>query len=92
MREKEIEKYLGEQVKKLKGVSWKWTGTSGVPDRIVMLPGGQLMFVELKTAHGIVSPIQSVIHKRMKRLGFGVHVVRSKEDVDELLGCYKIKI
>ena len=50
MREKDIEKILVEQVRKLGGRAYKWVspGNDGVPDRIVIFPGRQPVFVELK--------------------------------------------
>ena len=50
MRERDVERYLRERVKQLGGRAYKFVspGNNGVPDRIVMLPGGKLFFVELK--------------------------------------------
>lgn len=49
--EKDIEKFLNDNIKKLGGRSYKFVspGNSGVPDRIIFLPGGRIYFVELKT-------------------------------------------
>ena len=50
MREKSIEEKLVAAVKAVGGVCWKFTspGTSGVPDRIVLMPSGRIGFVEVK--------------------------------------------
>ena len=50
MREKIIEEKLTKAVKQNSGVCWKFTspGTAGVPDRIVLMPGGRIAFVEVK--------------------------------------------
>ena len=49
MREKVIEKKLAEEVKRRGGLCEKWnSGTSGWPDRIVLLPDGKFGFVEVK--------------------------------------------
>ena len=50
MRERDVERYLRERVKQLGGRAYKFVspGNNGVPDRIVMLPGGKLFFVELQ--------------------------------------------
>ena len=47
--EKTTEAYLRDRVKALGGRSYKWVspGCSGVPDRIVVMPGGRIVFVEL---------------------------------------------
>ena len=60
MREKEIEKILVECVKRLGGRAYKWTspGNDGVPDRIVILPDTRVIFVELKTDTGVLSPAE----------------------------------
>ena len=44
MREKIIEEKLTKAVKQNGGVCWKFTspGTAGVPDRIVLMPGGRI--------------------------------------------------
>ena len=42
--EKDIEKFLNDNIKKLGGRSYKFVspGNSGVPDRIIFLPGGKI--------------------------------------------------
>ena len=51
MREKIIEEKLTKAVKQNGGVCWKFTspGTAGVPDRIVLMPGGRIAFVDRKS-------------------------------------------
>lgn len=83
--EKEIETYLREKVKKdLGGKAYKWVspGNDGVPDRIVCLPNGKVVFVELKAPGKKARPQQLVKHEELKRLGFRVEVLDSKEAVD----------
>ena len=48
---KEIERKLTETVKASDGVCWKFTspGTAGVPDRIILMPGCRIAFVERHT-------------------------------------------
>ena len=50
MREKMIESRLVQEVQSRGGLCWKFTspGTDGVPDRIVLMPGGKIAFVEVK--------------------------------------------
>ena len=85
MLEKEIEKYLNKRVKEKKGLSYKWISTiTGVPDRIV-IHKEQLFFIELKTATGQLSERQKIVFDELGEAGFPVHIVRSKEDVDDLL-------
>jgi hypothetical protein len=86
MRESTIEKRLARTVKSLKGLCIKWTapGTAGVPDRLVLLPGGRLVFVELKAPGVEPGPVQRAVHSRLRSLGFEVLVIDSKRGVDEV--------
>lgn len=90
MRETEIEKYLTAQVKKTGGWALKFIspGVSGVPDRIVLLPGGQLFFVELKRSGAKARPLQQAVHRKLERLGFTVYVIDSREHINQLLSRY----
>jgi Holliday junction resolvase-like predicted endonuclease len=85
MRERDVEKYLTGRVNQLGGLCWKWSGRVGVPDRIVMLNGGVIAFVEVKTRGGKVSKMQSLTHRKMNDLDVPVYIVWSKDDVDELM-------
>ena len=77
MLEKEIEKILVTEVKRLGGRAYKWVspGNDGVPDRIVIFPNRASVFVELKTERGRLSSLQRVQCKRLKELGQDVRVV-----------------
>lgn len=77
MLEKEVEKILVSEVKKLGGRAYKWVspGNDGVPDRIVIFPNRAPVFVELKTERGRLSSLQRVQCKRLKELGQDVRVV-----------------
>ena len=83
MREKEIEKILVDEVKRLGGRAYKWTspGNDGVPDRIVFLPDTMVIFVELKTDTGTLSPLQKIQIDRLKKLGQRVEVVKGIQGV-----------
>jgi len=87
MRERDIEAYLRDRIKAVGGWAPKWTspGNSGVPDRIVFLPGGHTIFVELKAPGGKPRPLQLAQHKRLRGLGCDVRVIDSREQVDDLL-------
>lgn len=87
MREKNIESYLRTQVKTAGGIAYKFTspGNSGVPDRIVILPGNRIVFVELKAPGGKPTPLQRNQHKRLLQLGCDVRLIDSREQVDALL-------
>ena len=85
--EKDIERYLVRRAIEHGGKAYKWVspGHVGVADRIVLLPGGVVWFVELKTATGRLSPWQKVFAAEMRRMGMNYIVIRSKGEVDELL-------
>lgn len=85
--EKDIEKILVNEVKKLGGRAYKWVspGNDGVPDRIVILPGMRPAFVELKTETGKLSALQKVQIKRLQDLGQKVEVLYGLEAVKDFL-------
>lgn len=87
MREKEIEKRLVSGVKSLGGKAYKWVspGNNGVPDRIVILPGKNPVFVELKTESGRLTALQQVQISRLRDLGQDVRVLYGWEQVKDFL-------
>ena len=90
--ERDIERYLVRRAIEHGGKAYKWVspGHVGVTDRIVLLPGGRVWFVELKTATGRLSPLQKVFAADLHRMGMNYIVIRSKGEVDQwLLGHIK---
>ena len=87
MEEASIEKRLKNEVEKIGGKSLKFVspGTTGVPDRIVLLPHGKLIFVELKATGKKMSPIQEYRAKEYRALGFDVRCINSIEKIKELI-------
>ena len=80
--ERQIEKYLIDQIEKLGGKCLKFLGTiTGVPDRIILLPDGSVWFVEVKRPDGKLSPRQEVVIKEFIKLKQNVIVLKSKEDI-----------
>ena len=71
MKERDVEVLLREGVKQLGGKAYKWVspGNSGVPDRIVILPGGIIHFVEIKQENGCMSNLQFVQQEKLRALG-----------------------
>lgn len=84
MRENQIEAYLRDRVKALGGKAYKFVspGNSGVPDRLVCLPYGKGVFVELKAPGKTPTKMQELQQNRLKQMGFDVWVIDSKEAVD----------
>lgn len=87
MLEKDIEKHLNDKVKKLGGRCYKFTspGNAGVPDRLVLLPGGAIYFVELKTKYKKPRPLQKSQIRKLEMLGQDVRVLCGLDDVKEFV-------
>lgn len=71
--EKDIERKLRKKVEAFGGCCLKWVcpGWSGVPDRIVLLPGGRVIFCETKRPKdGRLSELQKWWSKRLINMGF----------------------
>ena len=87
MLEKDIERKLVSEVKKLGGRAYKWVspGNDGVPDRIVILPGMHPVFVELKTESGKLSALQRVQIRRLLDMGQDVRVLKGIREVEQFL-------
>lgn len=87
-REKLIEQFLGKIVKNKGGLSLKlWPfNFTGLPDRLILLPGAKLYFVELKREiGGKLSPRQKIVHKQLNDLGFPVYILNSYELITDFL-------
>lgn len=87
MLEQEIEKQLVAEVNACDGKALKFVspGCVGVPDRIVLLPGGKLGFVEVKSPGKKPRPIQERRIRQLRALGFLVFVVDGKEQIGGVL-------
>lgn len=87
MLEKDIEKILVTEVRKLGGRAYKWVspGNDGVPDRIVILPGLQPIFVELKTETGRLSAIQKIQIDRLRKMKQNVKILYGESQVRDFL-------
>ncbi len=88
MREKQIEQKLVRAVRTAGGICPKWVspGFDGVPDRLVLLPGGRIAFAEVKAPGRKPRPIQSARHRLLRRLGFRVYVIDSGDRIDAMIG------
>ena len=81
MLEEDVENALVRRVKKLGGTAEKFTspGRRSVPDRLVTLPGGSIIFVELKAPDKKPTEKQARDHERRRKLGCDVRVIDSVE-------------
>ncbi len=82
--EKTIEAALAKRVKSLGGMCEKFVspGRRSVPDRIVSLPEGVIIFVELKAPGKHATPLQQLDHDRRRALGCDVRVINTLEDAN----------
>ena len=89
--EKDIERYLVREVKKMGGQCLKWVspGSDGVPDRIILLPGGHIWFVELKDDRGRLSALQKYWLEVLYDLGFMAVVVKGMDQARLLISVLR---
>ena len=87
MREKNIESKLVKTVKNMGGLAPKFIspGLDGVPDRLVLLPGGKIAFIELKAPGKELRPLQVRRKRQLEALGFLVYCIDSPEQIGEIL-------
>lgn len=87
MLERDIEREAGRLVRARGGLWLKWIspGAAGVPDRILIAPGGRVVFVELKQPAGRLSNLQRWFRDRLRALGCDSRVTHSWEEVQELV-------
>ena len=87
MREKHIEKELAARTRVMGGIAPKFTspGFDGMPDRLVLLPGGRMGFVELKAPGKKSRALQEARHRLFRRLGFKVYVIDEINQIDSVL-------
>jgi hypothetical protein len=86
--EKDIEQYLRKRVKDIGGLCLKLEcpGYTGVPDRMILLPGGHVLFAELKAPGKRERPRQELVHRIFRGLGLTVYnTVDSREKVQGII-------
>lgn len=86
-RERDVEKYLKEQIENINGLCLKWRAVDhrGVPDRVCMLPWMGIFFVEIKRRNGRLSKAQIRVFDQFKDAGGAVFVAHGKQGVDKLI-------
>jgi hypothetical protein len=88
MLEKAIERYFCESVARAGGVAEKVVSLSarGFFDRLAVLPGGRVIFAEIKKPKGgVVAAHQRTRHEVYRALGAEVVVIKTYQDVDRLM-------
>jgi hypothetical protein len=84
--EKVLEPYLVRSMAKVGAVALKYYNpwAAGYPDRLVLMPQGKVVWVELKSRGKTPNRLQLSRHIQLRELGFDVRVIDNKEDIDKL--------
>lgn len=85
--EKDIERKLVMKVKKKGGLALKFVSHSmnGLPDRLILMEGGILFFIELKDKGMKPRALQLKRMEQLRKLGFKVYVVDDENMIDEVI-------
>lgn len=84
MLEKTIENYFKTKIESNAGLCIKLIGYVGIPDRLILLPGGRMFFVEFKQKGKKPRKIQSFMLDKLMGLGFKVYVIDDKDKIEEV--------
>ncbi|MFX3633734.1 MAG: VRR-NUC domain-containing protein [Candidatus Pristimantibacillus sp.] len=87
MRERTIEKRFTDEVQKHGGKALKFVspGHNGVPDRIVLLPDGRTVYVELKAPGKPLRPLQAKWARTLTGMNHVHYKIDSHEDTDRFI-------
>lgn len=87
MREREIEKQFREAVKQAGGTAYKFVspGNDGVPDRLVVMPGNRIGFVEVKAPGKRPTPLQQARIRRLRELGCCVLILDDPAEIPQVV-------
>jgi len=87
MLESQIERVLKTEVEKRGAKARKFVspGWAGAPDRIILFPGGRVVFVELKAPQRIMRPLQKKRAAELRDLGFKVYSINSLERIKKFI-------
>lgn len=86
--ERDVESKLERVVHESGGLCLKLDSSSkkGIQDRLVLLPGAKVFFVETKRPDGgRVSVLQKVRQTQIRRMGFPARVIRTGAEVDAFI-------
>lgn len=87
MRESFLERKLIDAVKQIGGRAPKWVspGSIGVPDRIIILPGGRTVYVEMKATGKPLKPMQVKWASDLRKLGHKVYKIDSLAGIEKFI-------
>jgi len=92
--EKATERYLTLEIKKIFGLSFKWSSLAnrGVPDRICLFSPGIFALVEVKSEGKKPTKLQQYTIDIIRKMGFRVEVIDTKAGVDLFIQSIKEQI
>lgn len=85
VRESSVERALIQAVRRAGGEAFKLVGVVGIPDRLVILPGGRFLLVECKRPGATPRASQKARHEQLRRLGVDVRVVDAPKAAREVV-------
>lgn len=87
MRESPMERKAREAVERIGGKMPKWVspGNRGVPDRLVILPGGRTIYVEMKAPGKPLEPLQRKWRKTLLSLGHQHYKIDCEADIEQFI-------
>lgn len=81
-----MENRLIREVENLGGQALKFNSSKrGMPDRIVLMPGGNITFVEMKAPGERPRPLQEKRMRDLKELSFPVAVIDSLQSLEKFI-------
>lgn len=83
-RESSIERRITQLTAEAGGYAFKQP-PKGWPDRMILLPGGRLILLEIKRPGGVVSRHQTYWIHKLRNMGFRAEVVDSVEQFERIL-------
>lgn len=91
MREYVVENAFRDEVARQGGLALKFSSQTmnGVPDRLVLLPGGKAGFVELKAPGKQMRPLQVKRKQQFEALGFPVYCVDRPSQICEVIDAIR---
>lgn len=91
MSEKAIERRLCKEIQALGGLALKFVspGMSGVPDRLILLPGQKMAFVEVKALGEQLRPQQVRRKAQLEGLGFQVYCLDGIDQIAAIIASIR---
>lgn len=88
-RESSLERYFVARCREIGAIPMKIQRLRGWPDRLVLWPGGEVDFVELKAPGGKVAPMQTWVHEKLRQYAFDVYCFSDRLEIERYLARRK---